>query len=1072
MKQQVQFPKLLTKAVLFFFLLSGPFLLAQPVITSVYPTLVTTNSKITIEGTGFGGTNNSAVTIGGVNSSTTTFEYVLRSDTKIILNVKGAVSGTVRMRTITPTQYSNYSSESISYIAPVVKNTASGNRIDHIYTDYNGYWSSGVAPLKSSVKPDNRHNLLGFKFNGVVYSTGVNDQILTDNGVVFNNQEYRAYSSRGVEGKVGSATYLAMGDLIDGSTGVNGASTEIQGLGVFDVLIDGVNGLDIGTGVTNFNSDASISFFSDNAQNPSGHDFADNVPEVLVTQIAQPGNTDYYHFSDVNGNIVGNPIRMDMSGISLLGTYRLDLFNFPANSNLATAVTNGNTSFGTNEERDIRMVGLRFSDFGIDASNFAQIHSFDMLAGGTADVAFLAYNTSSFHIASPVITSAPNSVRLCNLPYANNVTFSVGANIQGGMTGTMEYQWKKNNTDILPTDTNYSGANTSTLTVHGPIDNSKLATYKVEIKNEYGAIVASSAVLRQGGTPAIWNGTSWSTTPTSSSSLTFTSNYDSATDLASGVKLEGCDCNVENNVSVVIDSGDTMILQNSLNVAAVLPGHFEPAYDSEGNPLPDVWVPTKPAGRFILRDDASLVQISETATNSGLIEAKRAVTNLHPYDYVYWSSPVSGFNVTGLSSYSTPMYTWNPTSANTNGTYGGWANASGTMSAAKGYIARVSNGNNFEITFGGAPHNGVYTVALSGATNAAPGTNYWNLVGNPYPSPINAKDFLTTNADIQGNVRIWTHGTPIGNNNTGDSPFYQNFQHNYGNQYITYNGLTSVPAGFNGNIASGQGFFVQGKSTTGTVRFQNTFRYNETQAPYGNSQFYRQAPPSTETEAAQEKSIIWLSLVNSANTSASTAIGYVDDATLDMDRMYDASYEAENFSIYSLVNESEQVIIQGRPLPFDNDAVPVGFSVPSTGVYRIGLDKVEGLFSDASQDIFLEDTYLNVVHNLRTSPYSFTATTAGNATDRFTLRYQNWTLSTGDNNLSETFAFIKGNMLEIQSSANIRNVDVFDLSGKKVASFKGNSQMRMSADFNYASGFYLANITLQDGSVVSRKVAN
>lgn len=46
--------------------------------------------------------------------------------------------------------------------------------------------------------------------------------------------------------------YLIMGKLVDGSeTTVNHLAYNIQGLRATDVLIDGVKGLDIGTGVTN-----------------------------------------------------------------------------------------------------------------------------------------------------------------------------------------------------------------------------------------------------------------------------------------------------------------------------------------------------------------------------------------------------------------------------------------------------------------------------------------------------------------------------------------------------------------------------------------------------------------------------------------------------------------------------------------------------------------------------------------------------------------------------------------------------------------------------------------------------
>ncbi|NMH28600.1 T9SS type A sorting domain-containing protein [Flavobacterium silvaticum] len=1072
-----------SSAIIVLLLLMGSVTSAQtPTITSVTPTVVTKNTVVTINGTNFGtGSYTVSFSDGNTNFSIVTGS---RTTTQVKITITGTVSGSVRINRVqAPVASSAYSAAVFTYAVPIQKTAADGIRVQQIYTDWNGYWTSSATTSTVANQPNNHHNLLAFKYGGVVYSTGVNDATLTANGVSFNAQSFRAYSTQGVDGTIGGATYLATGSLIDenSSTAIP-SHPEIAGIGIYDVLIDGLNGLDLGTGVTNFNTNAKISFFSDNAQTGTSNAYiTDDVPDVLITQVADPGSTDYYHFTDVNGNIIGNPVRVDMqTSMAAVGTYRLDLFNF-GTTNIATATPSSVNS--SNTTRDIRIVGLRFSDFGITAANISQIKTFDMLAGGTADVAFLAYNTASFQIASPVVTSAPNSVRLCKVPYPSNVSFSVGAGIAGGGPGTLTYQWKKNNIDILATDTRYSGANTSTLIINGtsgnPITASEYATYKVEISNAYGAIVASSAILRPGGSPTVWNGTSWSATPTSTSSLIFNANYDSAVNLASGTKIEGCDCKVQNGVNVIIDSGDAMIIQNQLEVAPVIPAHMEPQYDGSGNYIGDAMVPTQPAGTYTLRDDASLIQVSETAANIGVITKKRQVTNLHQWDYVYWSSPVDGFDISSLVPYSTLAYRWNPTLVNPNMTYGNWASASGVMAAATGYISRVNSAANLDVTFVGAPHNGVYNYTLTGSTNAAANTNYWNLVGNPYPSSIKALDFINSNPSIEGNIRIWTHQAPI-SNNPAISPFYNNFTYNYGDQYLTYNGTTSVPPGFNGNIASGQGFFVQGKSTSGTVTFQNTFRYKETLPVYNNSQFYRtsaQAQDATESlpenpgdDSEASKSIIWLSLVNAANSSVSTAIGYVEGATMEKDRVYDASTEAGTFSIYSLINE-DKVIINGRALPFeDSDTVPVGFAVPSTGIYNIAVNQVQGLFEDQTQAIYLKDNYLDIIHDLRAAPYTFTAL-SGNFENRFTLQYTTNALSVGDQESNNTFAFISHQTLQVQASSEIKNIEIFDLSGKHVTTYTVSDHgNQFSSAFGYATGFYLAKINLANGISVTQKV--
>lgn len=1051
---------------------------SQPNITLVSPTIVTNSTVITITGTNFGTTP--TVTIGGSSANITITQ---KSNTLIKITVNSAASGSLVVTGGGGSTGTNTYSTPISYVTPIVKNSASGIHASRIISDYNGYWSSTAASSVAANQPNTRHDLLGFQYNGVVYSTGVDDAKLTANGVTFVPQRYRAYSTRGVSGKTHSNLFLAMADLIDGTVHdalADPTSPEIVGLSVYDVLIDGANGLDLGTGITNFNTDASISFYSDNIQpGPSNAYFSDAVPDVLITQIADPGGTDYYHFSDINGNIVGNPVQLAMTGIPAIGRYRLDLFTFPNSQDLNTATPNGRRAVDS-RTRDIRLVGLKFSDFGINASNYSQVNSFDMLAGGGADISFLAYNTASFEIKSPIVTSAPNSLAICALPYNNSVTFSIGAGIEGGGSGVLNYQWKKNNVNI-------PGATSDSYTIPGPITNSNFATYKVEVSNTFGAIVASSAVLKLGGTPAVWNGTSWNETPTSSSSLIFSGNYDSATQL-SGTTIQGCDCTVQNNANVIIDSGDTMVLQNYLKVATATSAITEtiPAYCDgtwvDGvcvgtyHPEQTVTTPAQPAGTFTLRDDASLVQVSETAVNSGVISSKRNVTNLHTYDYVYWSSPVVNFDLSGLSAYSTPMYQWNPTVVNPNSTYGNWVAASGTMQAGKGYISRVSNANDFEVTFNGTPNNGVYQLTLTGNPNAVASTNYWNLIGNPYPSPISAKDFITSNPDIEGNVRLWTHGSPIGTNNPSNSPFYSNFSHNYGDQYITYNATASVPPGFNGYIASGQGFFVQGKTVPGLVKFQNTFRYRESLSPYNNSQFYRTASEDGHEDliTEEESSIIWLSLVNSESTSANTAVGYVEGATLGKDQLFDATTIVGDFEIYSLIeNEADAMIIQGRPLPFvDTDTVSVGVAVPSNGIYSIAIDQVQGVFEDPEQDIYLEDTFTGITHDLKASPYSFTAG-QGNYPARFILKYLTSNLSIDEVKTADTFAFIAQNTLQVQSKTDIEKIDIYEVSGKRLASYSTIATgKQFKTGFNFSKGIYFATIILADGTTVTKKLIN
>src|SRR5690606_19963826 len=92
--------------------------------------------------------------------------------------------------------------------------------------------------------------------------------------------------------------------------------------------------------------------------------------------------------------------------------------------------------------------------------------------------------------------------------------------------------------------------------------------------------------------------------------------------------------------------------------------------------------------------------------------------------------------------------------------------------------------------------------------------------------------------------------------------------------------------------------------------------------------------------------------------------------------------------LYSLIG-AEEMVIQGRVLPFDQgDIVPLGALIPVQGIYTVAINSLDGLFLDATQDIYLEDKVTGIIHDLKNAPYMFTAN-AGRYDDRFILRYNN-----------------------------------------------------------------------------------
>ena len=561
-----------------------------------------------------------------------------------------------------------------------------------------------------------------------------------------------------------------------------------------------------------------------------------------------------------------------------------------------------------------------------------------------------------------------------------------------------------------------------------------------------------------------WTGASWSSGfPTSSTKAIFDAgtSYTTTAVLDHG-SVEACELQIKSGATVNIDSNYYFEIQSNITNA----------------------------GNLTIANNGSLVQINDTATDVGNITYQRTASGVRGFDYVYWSSPVVGQSIGSIYSSPTPgfIFKWNPTATNINSptSSGNWQSASGTMSVGDGYIMRGSSSyglpaTNITASFAGTINNGVVPVTISRGNNTTPSsvgsgngitiTNFddnWNLIGNPYPSSIKATDFLAANTNIQGFVYLWTHGSAPA---SIANPFYGSFLYNYANtDYITYNSLggSTGPSVFNGYIGGAQGFFVMmndGATGTATLNFKNNMR-NKT---YSNSQFYR-----TSSVGEEERHRIWLDIVNSNNESSRTLVGYASEATLGLDRLYDAFKNTANeMNIYSLA-ENKTLIIQGRTLPFDdNDQVLIGVTIKTAGTYKIAIAAVDGLFSDATQKIYLEDKLLGVIYDLRQNPYTFDAT-VGIFNDRFVLRYTENSLSNPDFSSADNTIIVTANHGEMSIKSlveNIQEVTVYDILGRQLFNAKSIENKDFSAsNIVMSKQALIVKIKLENGIIVTRKI--
>ena len=481
-------------------------------------------------------------------------------------------------------------------------------------------------------------------------------------------------------------------------------------------------------------------------------------------------------------------------------------------------------------------------------------------------------------------------------------------------------------------------------------------------------------------------------------------------------------------------------------------------------------------GTFRIESTGSLVQVKEDPNadqGAGVFTMKRQTTPVNRFDYTYWSSPVE----------EQLLYDFSPNtlsdkyfSFNTNLGWQNIFNGAGLMVPGRGYIVRAPQTSSMiasealpiTLTFTGRVNNGQINVPI-----VKNGVKVWNLIGNPYPSAINANVFLsnTDNDDvIGGTIYLWTHNTAL-------NPNMQIYQYT-SNDYMVYNksGSTLVkPTGvdFDGYITAGQGFFVEGIAN-GSVKFLNSMRV----AGNGvNNQFLRVAQNQVAQNdvrevGASDKNRLWLNLTNANGAFKQTLVGYIEGATNGIDRSYDgAALNGNTFvNLYSIA-EGQNLAIQGRAMPFSAEqTIPLGFSTTVAGTFNISLAKFDGLFQ--SQNVYLLDKLTATMQQIKGASYTFT-TAVGTFNSRFELHFTDGMDAMKSNSItaSDVLAIKEGKEISIKSTMTIKEASVYDISGKLLYHNTNVDSLEMiTNNLNIQSGVAIIRMKMENNQEITKKI--
>lgn len=539
------------------------------------------------------------------------------------------------------------------------------------------------------------------------------------------------------------------------------------------------------------------------------------------------------------------------------------------------------------------------------------------------------------------------------------------------------------------------------------------------------------------------------------------------------------------------------------------------------NKLQNDWY-LKLDGKIDLVGKSQLVQTTNSeldVTSTGSIERDQQGQS-NRFNYNYWSSPVSsinnstinhGYTVAGVmkdgtnpdsiqnlnwtsgtnSSATSPITLssyWIYKFQNVGNNYYNWSSVgqNGALLAGQGFTLKGSNAitSDQNYTFVGKPNNGTISTAV--------GANNLMLAGNPYPSAIDADEFINDNlSTITGTLYFWEHYATNTSHNTIQ------YQGGYATRNLTGSTAPSAPAIVSGLGSStkepgrfipvGQGFFVAGNATGGTLTFQNDQRLFIKESNVQSNTLFREnnmmnsANPlfdNTEDTFADEQYMkIKLGFKSSNNYYRQVLIGFMNDkATSEIDPGYDAAHLDDKPNDMYFMQNTAKLNIVGDGYFNINNIYPLGVKVAAAGNTTIGIDKKENV--DENIEIYIYDNVTSTYNSIKENSFVISLP-AGTYEDRFSLRFVDTnSLAVGDVDLQKGISVTNS---QANSTINIKNqlmettiksVMLFNMIGQQITSWdiENTDQASIELPTNAIStGAYIVKVNTENGSI-SKKI--
>ena len=369
-----------------------------------------------------------------------------------------------------------------------------------------------------------------------------------------------------------------------------------------------------------------------------------------------------------------------------------------------------------------------------------------------------------------------------------------------------------------------------------------------------------------------------------------------------------------------------------------------------------------------------------------------------------------------------------------------------TITSGRGYRVATFQGSSAPVKFTGTVQTGTVNVTLRRVNNP------WNVVANPYTSYISLSDFLSANAAVLDDSKVYVLA-------------YNGLENN---SYWTYYNTNDAAGVY---IAPGQGFYVAAKSDNATLTFTPSMRTIQ-----GDDDFIDGRSVSVQNTVYKFKLNI-----NSGDNNRHTKFYFRDTEAVseDFDRAYDGvlKEDGDNFKLYSKLitnSETEKLAFQTAPISsLSESSIAIGVNMTSGQQFTFSLKDV-----DIPQEtlVYLEDrdkdtwTLLNDGNS-----YVINTSETISGSGRFFLHFEpNDALSNKDIDLNEVGIKAIHNTKQIIISGQLAedtNVTIYDINGKtilKTTIDAFNTTNRIDVK-NLITGIYLVQLN-NNSQTVSKQI--